>query len=273
MRKRIEEELAKLAFGDLEADDAKRLELRKLGDPEAARAFETYARMKEELRALSSEVPADQLSKERLREAILTRGLRERPLAASRLSWTWVPVAAALAFGLLFLKGWMPDAPSSGAMVVDNSTSIATPPIPGVGVVRPDPIEGAPSGNSRAKVFSESAPTHVASETTPKSRARKRSLGTQSPADIAVESADLSDGLANLPSFDGEFEESPTYAARTVSFGKDEPAGMSMIAPAPMSAAPAAEPTIVVIQSETDRNTGTLKATEVENTANVVVGG
>jgi hypothetical protein len=272
MRKRIEEELAKLAFGELEANDAKRLELSTMGDPEAERAFETYMRMKEELRALSSEVPADQLSKERLREAILTRGLKDRHPSASRLSWTWVPVAAALAFGLFFMKGWMPGG-SSGAMVVDNSTTIATTPIPGVGVERPDPIESSPFGSSRVKVFAESAPTQVASETTPKSRARKRSRGIQSPSDIAVESADLSDGLANLPSFDGEFEESPTYAARTVSFGSDESAGMSMAAPAPMSAAPVDEPTIVVIQSETDRNTGTLKATEVESTANVVIGG
>ena len=81
MRKRFEEELAQLAFGDLSSDRAAELRARADADPDAAQTFDTYCRMKEELRSLAVDVPAEQLSTERLRDAILKRGLTEKPMA------------------------------------------------------------------------------------------------------------------------------------------------------------------------------------------------
>jgi hypothetical protein len=105
MNGKFEEKLAQLAFGDLTPSEANRLELEADKDPEARRALMLYKDMREGLRSLA-DVPEDQFSKERLRDAILKQGLKptpSRPL--SNRSWLWMPVAAcAIGFGLVFTR-------------------------------------------------------------------------------------------------------------------------------------------------------------------------
>jgi hypothetical protein len=269
MKKRIEEELAKLAFGDVESSEAVLLEHRTKTDPDAARTFETYCRMKEELRSLSQDVPEDQLSKERLRQAILARGLKDHPVAP-RFGWVWVPAAtAAIAFGLFFLKGQMPLGPNPAPVIVDNSLSGAFEPAPGVGVHVPDPLPSS-NGSSveRSAVVSSAPATQVAVGESVRTRRSLRDI-TDRSATTRVDIADtsMSDGLASLPSFarTGESESSREAVAATFDFGS----AMEESAPAPSEPAR----TIVDILPITDSDTGTLRATEVENTANVVVGG
>lgn len=273
MRKKIEEELAKLAFGDLDADAAQRLELQTKADPEASRTFDSYCRMKNELRSLCNDVPADQLSKDRLREAILTRGLKEhRPV--SRLSWLWMPAAAAvLAFSFVALKGRIPTGgPSMGPMVVDNSNG-KLPAIEGVGVERPPVNTATVAAKSEpAKIVVEKRPTVVAMNTDRGSRNRRddyepmvsRNQGTEGLRGSAIDSGiDFdSPGLVS----EGDF-------SKEVSFGGPRRDEKMETAVREQPQVERAQPKIVLITSETDASTGTLKATEVESTANVLVGG
>ena len=261
MRKKIEEELAKLAFGDLSADEASRLELRTQVDPEAAKTFESYRRMKDELQLLGQDVPEDQLSKERLRQAILTRGLKHSEPAIQRMSWIWMPVAAAfIAFGAFYLKGNFPAGGSTSTVVVDKTTAPEPNWLPEVGVVRPpkNDVFVMPE-TSRSPVVSSSAPTRVAMGST------RKSTRMSGSASRLANDPELPSGAAGLDMFD----RSPMSASEPVesplNFGKSaEPAPATSAAPAP---------TIIVIQTETDASTGTLKATEVGDTANVLVGG
>lgn len=269
MRKKIEEELAKLAFGDLDADTARRLELHTQSDPEATRTYETYRRMKDELRSLCDDVPADQLSKDRLREAILTRGLKEhRPV--SRLSWMWMPAAAAvLAFSFVALKGRIPMGEVGAPMVLDYTNGVV-PEIPGVGVERPISNDTVAQDVAPSRIVLDKPATTVAMSNERPRRTQRENFETTPSRSVAEEPLlgghlDLTsepmlsrDALASTPIFDAE----PPAAAE---------AKIEALRPAPRN--DDSEMKIVLIQTETDANTGTLRATEVESTANVVVGG
>lgn len=280
MRKKIEEELAKLAFGDLDADAAQRLELQTQADPEASKTFESYCRMKNELRSLCTDVPDDQLSKDRLREAILTRGLKEhRPV--SRLSWLWMPAAAAvLAFSFVALKGRIPTGGNSVGPMVMDYTSGKLPNTEGIGVVRPDASDAVASNLTRTKVVVDKEPTKVAMNTERPQRDR-RSLYEQ-PVDRGADgSVRMSAAAAPI---DFEKLDSPLVSDASlvthVDFGpskesesREEKKQFDMRDQVKPISSGVSQPKIVLITSETDANTGTLKATEVESTANVLVGG
>lgn len=272
MRKRIEEELAKLAFGEIEGANAQELERQAKADPEAGRTYETYRRMKEELRSLSDAVPADQLSKERLREAILTRGLSEKHASTQRGSWIWLPMAAALAFGVFFAKGYWPSNSGNGSVVVDTTGVSSIPPLADVRIDRPDPV-AAVTPAPRTEVLSPKPATQVAADTTRGSRVSRGRRAMASRIEV-VDDVSLADGIASLPTYDSldNGDSSPAIVA-SLSFGESRGADAAPAALAAPSAPRVHSPTIVVIQSETDANTGTLRATEVENTSNVVVGG
>lgn len=274
MRKKIEEELAKLAFGDLDADAARRLELQTQADPEASKTFDSYCRMKNELRSLCTDVPDDQLSKDRLREAILTRGLKEhRPV--SRLSWLWMPAAAAvLAFSFVALKGRIPTGGGNamGPMVVDNSNG-KIPAIEGVGVERP-PVNTAivAAKSEPAKIVVEKTPTVVAMNTDRGSRNRRENVyedrNSYESRGMLASSVPLDLKEDGTPLVNGSISEPVIFDSTLVSREEKRDADAR---PQPLAAV--SQPKIVLITSETDANTGTMKATEVESTANVLVGG
>lgn len=277
MRKKIEEELAKLAFGDLDADTARRLELQTQADPEATKTFESYCRMKNELRSLCTDVPDDQLSKDRLREAILTRGLKEhRPV--SRLSWLWMPAAAAvLAFSFVALKGRIPTGGSSVGPMVMDYTSGKLPNAEGIGIVRPDASDAVASNSARTKVVVDKEPTEVAMNTERPQRDR-RSFYEQ-PGDrgedgsTRMRGSDINLTDANLPLARDEALMTPVSFGPSRELESSEEKKQFDARDQARPAGVSSQPKIVLITSETDANTGTMKATEVESTANVLVGG
>lgn len=268
MRKKIEEELAKLAFGDVSADEASRLELRTQVDQEAANTYETYRRMKDELKLLSVEVPENQLSKERLREAILTRGLKHSEPLATRSSWLWMPVAAAvLAFGAFYMKGRLPLTGSESAVVFDQPAVDASEWLPEFNISRPQTrdfdFSASNSDEERATVVSSKPASQVAMNPIRKaSRIRSGSLVIGQPRESEID-------VPGSLSFARESKTPPM--ASTFDFGAGSAAESAL---APSVAGPGSGPaTIIVIQSETDAATGALKATEVGDPANVLVGG
>ena len=91
MKRNERDEWMELAFGEVAADEAVALESRAQIDPQASKALRECRALREGLESLRT-VPEDQLSVERLRAAVLDRGLKPD---AGR-SWTWVPAAAAI---------------------------------------------------------------------------------------------------------------------------------------------------------------------------------
>ncbi len=105
MNRKFEDKLVQLAFGDMSAEEAARVEAEAKTDPIAAQTLASYRDMRSGF-SLMSDVPEDQLSKERLRDAILAQGLKPKPVPRFALwSYAWMPVAAcAFTFGILMVR-------------------------------------------------------------------------------------------------------------------------------------------------------------------------
>lgn len=267
MKKRFEEDLAKLAFGDLNAAEAQRLELLAMKDPEATRALDSYCRMKDELKSLAVDVPDDQLSTDRLRQAILARGLGDRRPVA-RFNWVWMPATAAvLAFGFMFAKSQFPLGNGAPTVVVDRTTSSPMLSIPKIVTPEPPARTALVPRNDRRSIVSDGASTVVVMNESRTSRARRNTagMGSRSRADDVA----LPGGAEDLTFANRASSEGLGLATKPMDFGGRDLA--TMAAPAPSG--PASSHTILVIQPETDSTTGTHRATEVDSTANVIVGG
>jgi hypothetical protein len=266
MNRKFEDKLVELAFEDLEPAEATRLEQEARHDPEAAEALYAYRELREGLRSLG-EVPEDQLSKERLRDAILGRGLQPTP---PRRNWVWAPAAAcamlAAAFLLLVRPG---EAPTSEPMFVADFKPNLTLDDPG-SFFRADydfgpeeaPVvaveaEGAESPAPSATI--ERAPAEAATPRTPSA--------PRPPSNSRVASAPRAEIPSAAPS-------PPRSEPRGTSEGGRRSAGLvASYTPASESASQGSyENSIVVIAAERDASTGAQRAIEVD-ASYVVFGG
>lgn len=92
MKRKLEKKIIDLAFGELSQTQSGSVE-RELGtEPEAAQTLNAYRQMREGLKDLN-DIPPMQMSTERMREAILQRGLKPKR-DWSFLNWVAVPLAA-----------------------------------------------------------------------------------------------------------------------------------------------------------------------------------
>lgn len=104
MDRKFEDQIARLAFGEL--SEAEAAEVRSMAgrDADSAKALDGYETLRSDLRRLR-DVPPDQLSKERLQNAILAQGLKPKPVR-SAFPWIWMPATALSALVLfVLLKG------------------------------------------------------------------------------------------------------------------------------------------------------------------------
>jgi len=100
MKRKDEDLLQRLAFGELSDAEAARLRQAVELSPEHKKALAGFEAMRDGLSEMR-DVPEDQLSTERLREAVLSRGLKPR----LRVTWLWGPaLACALGVGIGFLR-------------------------------------------------------------------------------------------------------------------------------------------------------------------------
>lgn len=97
--KKKNDDLIRLAFGELSADDANAVEARAAADPSARRELQVCRDIRASLQHLPPP-PADGLSAERLRAAILDRELSARKPA---FSWGWAPMALAALAAVVFI--------------------------------------------------------------------------------------------------------------------------------------------------------------------------
>jgi hypothetical protein len=256
MKRKNEENLIKLAFGDIDPNEAERAKRLMMEDAEAAKLFAGYSEIREGLKQLHT--PEHQLSTERLREAILRDGLKKEKSAASGWRWSLAPIAVAAAAMLITLRM--------------NSGPTPNPTIPGGTPLAFD--YGTP--NSDSSGTSESMidfdPTEIARETYRGSVSR----ASAGPAETQpVKSSDVVELKRSVPVSKGagvvaaEFK--PAISPEDVSHMAIEgalPAGAIALH---MDAE--TEQPIVLIGSESDESTGANRATEVRSANNVIVGG
>lgn len=107
MDKRTEEKISQLAFGELSEKETAEVRAWAAQQPEVSATLEAYESMRQDLRRLR-DVPPDQLSKERLQNAILAGGLKPKPVRTG-ISWLWVPGAAMSVILGFFLLSRLPS--------------------------------------------------------------------------------------------------------------------------------------------------------------------
>ena len=247
MNKRLEEKLAMLAFGDMSSEEMTRLEHEVMGDPEAMRALQDYRGMRSGLKALG-DIPEHQLSSERLRHAVLNRGLQ--PKSRPQLGWLWMPAMTAVVFFSVFMARKSHNAPlpfpPSGAVAVGPSNNDL--------ITESHPEEAFALATASGEILSVEQPAS-------KLRTASRSVMPRRHHTERYR-LDASDD-SGLPDLGDDLGFDSTLGGGTGAFKSTKEASVPQPSGAP----------IVLIDGSKDKSTGAQKATEVESASNVVVGG
>lgn len=261
MNGRLDEQLSRLAFGDLSPQEAAALEARAKSDPEVAKVLNEYRSMYAGLRNLGSHVPADQLSKERLRDAILAQGLKtaDGDVSAKRSwldrgGWIMVPLAAGvLAFTVMNFRSKGEVAPR---VILDPAANGSL-----LGMAGKSDLNFMASATGSTMVASAKAPKRksvapstktVVAQVASAPRRRKRPIVLESKFD---------------PELVARIEEAKPKAT------KDTQVGSPSLSAANEPKVNWASVPIVLIDANKDVNTGANNATEVGTANNVLVGG
>ena len=265
MNRRLEDEIARLAFGDLPPARAQALERLAETDPEVKRALATYAGLRQGLKAMSPSAE-HQLSSERLRREILEKGLGARPRPTFDFRWLVLPAAAAGAF--FFVQSM--QRPSS----ISNSPPVLVqaPTEDGTRVALREPGTQAPEAAAPEAVAP--APAVSSAPSTGRPVAVRRSPRTaggivEGATRVASRTIDLKSnaGVPSMAFAPGVAMKATADAAAPAaeSFG----GGVGL---AGVRTAPAKPEAIVVIQPVRDAATGAFRATEVASPSNVLIG-
>jgi anti-sigma factor RsiW len=247
-RKR-EEELIELVFGDLPSERADRLRQAIDQDPELRRAYECYLEMREDLASMR-DVPEDQLSLERLRHAILARGLEEQKNRRLFPGWLWMPASSmALAAVLISARGWMPG--PEPKYVTDATLDTSGP---AVALDLPASL--------RKAVVREVASNETAPQARPQPKVRRNSERRNARAENGPVLVAMSTPAESKTVLEEKEEEKaqPVVTEKT---------SATMVADAPSAEPPA----VVLIQEEGSEGMGAMRAVEMESFQHVVVGG
>ncbi len=262
MNGKFEEKLAQLAFGDLSPEEAAQVEAQVARNPEASRALAEYRDMCGGLRSLAA-VPEHQLSNERLRNAILTQGLRTKPVEpASKgfgAGWLWMPVAAcALGFGLIMLR----NKPAGDPQIVMQTSggAMATNFVP-------TPTFGAGFAASSARLTSSQPAKKAAADMKlASSRGQDDSDPRKLPKSMRA-SRFTSNSSVIHPVWGPIDPEANSKLADNHDQKTNNPTQNTLSQPVAMSSP------IVLIDSNPDSETGAPAATEVGTASNILIGG
>lgn len=262
MRRKQEDELIKLAFGDEDGDSSRAQPLIR-EDEESAKLFAGYEDLRQGLKQLSGAVPDHQLSSERLREAILRRGLKEEKKRGFDWRVALAPTAVMACAFLITLR--LSDDPNVRPEGIASISSLTERPgDESIGIeAEPPPIEFTSTDRESARIPSQPKPS-VSVVPSPNSTPSERSLDTREL--VASNSQARSRTGSNSPAFDS----APLSPAEISNLAIDGalPAGAVAMVDGALDETP-----LVIIGSDIDDETGAKRATEVSSTSNVLIGG
>jgi anti-sigma factor RsiW len=261
MNGKFEDKLVNLAFGETGSKESSALERLAQTDPEAAKTLAEYRNVRIGLNLLS-DIPPDQLSKERLRNAILGQGLKPLPAPSpSRWGWTWMPATAfALVFGFLTIRHMNPRVPEV-ASVSPSDVAIK------LSDTKRHAIEFEPKAMSRSEAARVAVNTKKPVETVARLASKRQSKKSADHGAFLVQNLEKArQGAGSVL----------TVASRAKP--AQPPSGDksgSAVDPATDNAAKLASinTPLVVINPENDNNSGAQKATVVDGASNLSVGG
>ncbi|MEZ0325726.1 MAG: anti-sigma factor [Fimbriimonas sp.] len=251
MNGKFDEKLAQLAYGELSPEEAARIEAQVAKNPEALQVLATYRSMKGGMGDLM-DIPEDQLSKDRLRNAILMQGLKPQPEKASPLGWLWMPATAfLLAAGVMMFN---PRGTGGDPVVAVGEKDIPTERV----VINPPK-----SFNKIGSTTKKHAPiknTVVATNDAPRQFTQDRRLRRRDE----MAEVELVDFGTPRPEYhlwvNNDRDSKITSSVPTVEMD-------------PPSQATESSNSIVIIEDNRDESTGAYRATEVGTASNVLIGG
>jgi hypothetical protein len=247
MNGKFEDQLAQLAFGDITGAEAARIEAQAAKDPQARRMLATYRSLKGGLGDLA-DVPDDQLSKDRLRHAILMSGLKPKAdEKASPWGWLWMPATGALvAAGLMMFNG---QRGAGEPMVALGNLEAGADRV----ALNAPTFEFASSGYTPKLEVKKTVASNVQKPKTRRANTPPQELAT-------VELVD--------------FGSSHNYKTDLmVSIDKESRLPTQSVEEPEMNEPSSASSNIVIIENNRDESTGAYRATEVGTASNVLIGG
>lgn len=134
---RLDDLILRAAYGEASAEDLAELKLRAAADPKIQAKLDRHLAVCGAMQSLK-EVPVNQLSNERLREAVLRQGLKPEAKRSSIWSWAWMPTASFILVLMILplSKGWMP---SSAEPQVVLKSDLAPTPIASAEIIKRSP--------------------------------------------------------------------------------------------------------------------------------------
>jgi hypothetical protein len=256
MNGRFEDKLAQLAFGELSPTEAAHVEAQAAKDPEALRTLAMYRSMKGGFSGMR-DVPEDQMSKERLRDAILAQGLKPQPVEqGARFGWLWMP-ATAFVLAAAAMAMMNSQRGSAGPNIVMNEDRIKTP---SVEIQEPSIFRSEPA--AVAKKATPKQTIVATNDASPRERIRRARVQEQPEEDLAPIELDFP---TSIPHMD--------LRKVLVAGRSDEGQQPTMSVAESTDTAPAASTPIVIIEDNRDESTGAYRATEVGTATNVLIGG
>lgn len=266
MKEREIDLLIKNALGESDANESQQAQAMIAGSPEAAREAALWQQLKADFKVLA-EVPECQLTSERLRAAVLSGSIKKRSASPFRIWLPAVGLAAAALYAVIILpRPSAPETGGSGVVAMEN-------PAPTIDdlVMQTEPEAEPLAAPEAASTAPEAAPRATAvAKPAPRRTSRPRtSYRTASNAGAKMATAEIAADMI--------LDSVMLPAANTAM--ADPTAGMSaartLKAPAPMSAAPAAdeENGVVVLSREASSPNGAPVAVEVGRRHDVVFGG
>ena len=267
MKRKNEENLIKLAFGDLEPGEAERAKKLLADDAEASRMLAGYSEIREGLKQLNAHTPSHQLSTERLREAILRDGLKKEKPAATGWRWTFAPFAVAAAAMLITIRFMgqsgvnLPIIKGGGIPEIKNDAGLIRNPIERSFGTDPLEVRHSEMGNEQER-------PHTRASSSVSNREIAPSIPAMSPASVV--SSSKTDKVLNLAA---EKKEAAGGAVTAADYSNLAIEGALPAGAVALNLDSNGEQPIVLIGSDSDESTGANRATEVSSTSNVVIGG
>ncbi|MFQ3586260.1 MAG: hypothetical protein SNJ74_09145 [Fimbriimonadaceae bacterium] len=286
MNKRYEEDVIRLAFQDCSEAESKAIRERVGNDPEAQKLLETYSRMRETLREMP--IVEHQLSTDRLRQAILNRGLtHEAPPSTPFWRWAWMPAAAVI--GAFLLTNSLSRFPGTGEPILTEAgTPAGSAPVvlnapggepPSISAALPAPPAAEPSRPLDSAPVGPSTGPVAAASRNPAPVGRIAS-GTRTAETAArLESAPAGTAKASAARASGPATDAAVSAMAAPAAADPAADAVALAARFPVEAVASSVRTyvqnsepIVLVGTDVDRDTGAKRAIEVTSPSNVVIG-
>jgi hypothetical protein len=255
---RKNDDLLRLAFGELSADAAQSVEAQAAADPAIRRELEAYRNLRAGLQHLPPP-PPDGLSTERLRAAILDRELKTRRPAFGAFAWAPVALAAVAAF--VFFSRSAPQGSPTIVADTDGPSYKTYIKAPTFTAQKPVAIQKANVVPPSVKQVASRSASDEAEVLPAVTRRRERS------ARVAASVPKVAYGPA--PKAEGD-EKLPKFALNPTPETIAPPS--SVVSKDPGRVATNSDDTVVIISTQRDLDTGAHAASETE-AGSVLVGG